>query len=116
MRALATSRIVVFLTRSASGAEAVAARVVGQSYRPVGRRLLATHEIEPFLAELAAAGVEVTETLAAAREAVAALPAPTVTAPVPAAPASLPRPVESEWLSFSEIVLETQKIRGPNVR
>ncbi len=112
MRALATTRIVVFLTRSGGGAEAVAARAIGASFRPVGRRLLAVHEIEPFLAELVAAGVEVIEAPSPAP--IAALPAPVAPVAVPEAPAALPKPVESEWLSFSEIVLTTQKIRGPN--
>lgn len=112
MRALATLRSAVFLTRRADGALAVAVRFVAGCPEVVGRRALAAHEVEPFLASLRAAGVEVVESAAPA---VAALPAPTVTAEIPEAPVALPKPVESTWLSFSEIVLKTQKIRGPNV-
>ncbi len=116
MRAIATSRIVVFLTRHAGGAEAVAARAIGTSYRAVGRRLLASHEIDPFLAELVSAGIEVVEVGVATGATALALPSPVAAPEVPVAPRTLPKPTESAWLTFSDLVLKTQKIRGPNIR
>ena len=114
MRALATSRLVVFLARRAGGAEAVVASAFAGSYQPVARRVLAANELEAFLGQMALAGVEVIE--ASATTPVAALPAPAVATVVPKAPRALPKPVESEWLTFSDLILATQKTRGPNVR
>jgi hypothetical protein len=44
------------------------------------------------------------------------IPAPTPAAAAYEAPRAAQKPVESTWLSLSDIVLKTQKIRGPNVR
>jgi hypothetical protein len=115
MRALALTRFAVFVTRRAGEVELVAARSSGAGFQAVGRRSLGAAEAEGFLAELARAGVEIVEVGVAAAAPIA-LPAPVVAAAAPVAPVSLPRPVESDWLSFSEIVLKTQKIRGPNLR
>ena len=114
MRALATTRLVVFLARRAGGAEAVVARAYAGSFQAVGRRSLGSHEVEPFLAQLALAGIEVIE--AAQPAPVAALPAPAKVAPVPEAARVIRATVESPWLTLSEILLATQKTRGPNVR
>jgi hypothetical protein len=113
MRAITASRFIVFVTRRAGSVDFVAARSNGASFQAVAKKTLAGKEAATFFASLVAAGVEIVEVAAPARP-VAALPSPTPSAVVPTAPTKLPKPVESEWLSFSEIVLETQKIRGPN--
>jgi hypothetical protein len=113
MRALATTRYIVFLTRRAGGADAVLARLFGASAVPVGRRSFGQVELEGFLAQMAATGVEVVES---APVETIALPAPTPVAAAYEAPRAAQKPVESTWLSLSDIVLKTQKIRGPNVR
>jgi hypothetical protein len=113
MRALATSKFVVFLTRRAGGADALLARVVAGAVTPVGRRAVALAEIEAFLGQMSAAGVEVVESAVAAPLAIAA---PATAAVAHATPAAAQKPVESTWLNLSEIILATQKTRGPNVR
>lgn len=114
MRAITASRFIVFVTRRAGSVDFVAARSSGDVFQAVAKKTLSREDAAAFIASLAAAGVEIVEVAAPARE-VAALPAPAPSASVPVAPAKLPKPVESEWLSFSEIVLKTQKIRGPNL-
>jgi hypothetical protein len=116
MRALVTARFIVFVTRHARGVDFVAARAVGDSLQFSGRRSLGFAEAETLLAELRLAGIEIRETLAAEESRAVALPAPKAAAEVPDAPAKLPKPIVSEWFSFSEILLKTQKIRGPNAR
>lgn len=114
MRALAISRFFIFVTRRDDGVELVAARAVGFGLQSLGRRVVPAAEADAILATATHAGVEIVES-AAAESVPVALPAPAVAAAIPEAPAALPRPVESDWLSFSEIVLKTQKIRGPNI-
>jgi hypothetical protein len=105
MRALALSRFFIFVARHGGEVELVAARAAGLGLVSLGRRVV--------LAAAARAGVEIVE--APAPRAPEALPSALPAAAVPEAPVALPRPVESDWLSFSEIVLKTQKIRGPNL-
>ncbi len=113
MRALAVSRFFIFVTRRSGAVELVAARATGFGLQGLGRRVVAPSEAEPILLAAASAGVEIVETPDAE---VAALPAGTRVATTPKALAATPRPVESPWVSFSEIVLKTHKIRGPNAR
>lgn len=115
MRALATSRFVVFVTRRAGAFDFAAARSFGRGFQVVAERTLGAVEAASFIADLRRAGVEVVE-VSSPREETFALPAPRAAAEIPTAPARFSRPVESDWLSFSKIVLETQKIRGPNAR
>lgn len=115
MRAITANRFVVFATRRAGGVDFVAARSAGAGFQAVARRSLKGGEADAFIASLVAAGVEVVEVASPSRD-VFALPAPAARLAIPAAPTKLAAPVKSNWLSFSEIVLKTQKIRGPNAR
>lgn len=113
MRALALSRFFIFVARHGGEVELVAARAAGLGLESLGRRVVLAAEADAILAAAARAGVEIVE--APAPRAPEALPSALPAAAVPEAPVALPRPVESDWLSFSEIVLKTQKIRGPNL-